>query len=59
MLMFLNQKAVKSFAAEKGLRTSKEFIEELNIIVLERIAKACARNKSTGRKTLKKDELYM
>lgn len=57
--MLINQKAIKMFAKEKGLRTSKEFLETLDAIVRERITKALQRNKSLNRKTLKKDKLYM
>jgi hypothetical protein len=58
MSNFLNVRAIKRYVAEKSLRVSKEFTDELGFVVREKIDKAISRNRSFGRKTLKKDELY-
>lgn len=60
-IMLLNMKAVKDYIRTQRpeLRCSDEFLKTLNSIVKERVAKACRRNRSLNRNTLKKDELFM
>ena len=58
MASFLNTRAIKRYVGEKSKRVSKEFTDELNFIVRDKIDRAVNRNRSFGRKTLKKDELY-
>lgn len=60
-IMLLNMKAVKDYIKSQNpeLRCSDEFLKTLNSIVKERVAKACRRNRSLNRNTLKKDELFM
>jgi hypothetical protein len=59
--MLLNMKAVRDYvkSRDKELSCSMEFIRTLNAIMAQRIDKACRRNRSLSRRTLKKDELFM